>query len=230
VIFADKSFDCRININGDLGEPQPLLIRPKTSEFFYPNDRSGVIKMKKNQQIELHCTNGFSSPLGIVRTVSISCEGGKQFRLNGRLYNFNEFTCRNFPLHSARRRPFSRCYANGIYVDIGFQVEARFLLVMTVCHNPSTEQTYYTKYKLTPANEGIQRAFPRPSFIQSDFFPGKNINNLYTRTTQRETIATTLDSSAMAYKFVPQTSDAFLARGNFLCSQYILITLHKMDN
>lgn len=104
----------------------------------------------------------------------------------------DNFKCRKHPRHSARRQQFSkaRCYNNGSLVDIGFQVgDKRFLKVMTVCHDPKRQQTYYAKYLLTPANIAAQRAIKRPSFIQSDFFPGKDINLLYSRRHQRTIIS-----------------------------------------
>lgn len=63
--------------------------------------------------------------------------------------------------------------------------------MFTVCHDPKSEQTYYAQYQLTPANAAAhQRAIKRPSFIQSDsFFPGKDINLLYSRRHQREIIS-----------------------------------------
>lgn len=60
---------------------------------------------------------------------------------------------------------------------------------MTVCHDPKSQQTYYAKYFLTPANIAAQRAIKRPSFIQGDFFPGKDINLLYSRRHQRTVIS-----------------------------------------
>lgn len=210
----DNRFRCEMDIAKDLGIPQPLLIHPGSTEFFHPTNRFGVITMEKNQQMELFCTNGFSYPHGVERNlVSINCAYGSKFLLNGKLYNLNEFTCRKYPYHSARRRPTERCYNDGILVDIGFQVEERFMNVMSVCHDPSTEQTYYAKYKLTPASVAAQQGFNRPKFLQGEFFPGKDINFLYTRNQQRETIAEIISSEACAHKLVQEKGDVFLSRG-----------------
>lgn len=128
-------------------------------------------------------------------------------------YFQSDFSCKRHPRHSTRRR-FSRCYNNATLVDIIFPIDdKRFLKVLTVCHNPKTEQTYYSQYQLTPANAAAhQRAIKRPSFIQADFFPEKDINLFYSRRHQREIIS----------EFIIGSSDSaddsmFLSRGKIYC-------------
>lgn len=70
------------------------------------------------------------------------------------------------------------------------------------------------RYPLTPFHGSYQRSFPRSSFIQGTFFPGKNIDRLYTRVTQRQTIAKTLGSKQLSYEVVHERGDMFLARGH----------------
>ena len=171
--------------------------------------------METSQQMELFCTNGFSHPLGIEKNlVSVSCAYEKKFRVNGRLYNLKDLTCHKNPFHSVRRT--SQCFNNASLVDIGFEVEKRFLTVFSVCHDPSNERTHYAKYKLTPAGVSAQQGFKRPKFWQGDFFPGKDVNNLYTRNRQRETIAEILDSEENANNLVDEKGDVFLSRGKYL--------------
>lgn len=81
---------------------------------------------------------------------------------------------------------------------------------MTVCHDPKRQQTYYTKYSLTPANIAAQRAIKRPSFIQSDFFPGMDINLLYSRKHQRTIIPKLIMGDEMLSDDDPTI---FLSRG-----------------
>lgn len=207
-------YQCEIDVSKDLASPQPLLIRPETSTFFHPTDRSGIIKMEKSQQIELFCSHGFASPRGVGKdSLSVGCAYGSKFHLNGTLYNFNEFSCRKYPVYAVQRRANERCFNDSSLVDIGFQVDKRFLTVLTVCHNPSTEQTYYSKYRLAPANVAAQQRFNRPKFNQGDFFSGKDINFLLTRNRQREAISEILKSEEQAEKFVHESGDVFLSRG-----------------
>lgn len=172
--------------------------------------------METSQQMELFCTNGFSHPLGIDKNlVSVTCAYETKFRVNGRLYNLADFTCHKYPSHSVQRRN-GRCFNDAVLVDIGFRVAKRFLNVLTVCHNPSTEQTYYAHYKITPAGVAAQQGFNRPKFIQGDFFPGKDINDLFTRNRQRETLSEILNSETWANQLVKAKGDVFLSRGEFL--------------
>jgi hypothetical protein len=172
--------------------------------------------METSQQMEVFCTNGFSHPLGIGKNLaSIICSYEGKFRVNGRLYNLDDFTCRKYPLHGVRHRT-ERCFNNATFVDIGFEVEGRFLDVFSVCYDPSAERTHYAKYKLTPAGVAAQQGFNRPRFWQGEFFPGKDVNNLYTRNRQRETIAEILDSEEWADKLVEAKGDVFLSRGEYL--------------
>jgi DNA/RNA endonuclease G (NUC1) len=211
---------CSVRIGQDTGNPQPLFIRPGTSQWFHPADRRGVLELAVNQEIELACSGSFSTPtqIGTVSgtQIRIACSGGTRFRFNNILYNFNEFTCRNWPTYVAQRRATTtRCFNQGTIVDIGFQVGTRFLRSFTSCHDPRTEENYYTEYQLTPAADGQERNVERPNWAQGDFFPGKNVDIMHTRNNQRSTIATIVGSSALAERYIePTPSDVFLARGH----------------
>ncbi|CRK98271.1 CLUMA_CG011633, isoform A [Clunio marinus] len=215
-VTLDDRFQCEIDVgNNDLGSPQPLFIRPGTSMLIYPANHTGILTMKKSQQIEVFCTNGFSRPHEAKgNLVSVSCAYGNKFYSNGRLYNLNEFSCRKFPHHSVHRSYKEKCFNGGLWVDIGFVVEKRLIKVMNVCHDPVTEQTYYVKYRLTPANIAAQQGLNRPKFFQDDFFPGKEINFLYTRSRQRETISKILKSEELGHELVQEKGNAFLSRGH----------------
>lgn len=215
-----RNVACSVRLGTDMGSPQPLQIIPGTNRWFHPVARSGVLEFTANQEVELFCTNGFSSPLGITaNSIRIACTSGTVFRLNGVSHNFNAFTCRNWPTSNpVRRATTQRCFGNGIFVDHGFQVDNRFLNVFTTCHNLVTEENHYTIHFFTPVNEGNERSVTRPSWSQGpagQFFPGKNVDNLHTRFVQRQTIATILNSQRLADLYIePDPSDVFLARGH----------------
>ena len=92
-----------INIQLDLGKPQPLLIETNTSNFKYPCDRDGNILFNEKEQMELFCSNGFAAPGVKANSIIVSCETGNKFSINGICYSFNEFICNNIPFHVARR-------------------------------------------------------------------------------------------------------------------------------
>ena len=133
-----------INIQLDLGKPQPLLIETNTSNFKYPCDRDGNILFNEKEQMELFCSNGFAAPGVKANSIIVSCETGNKFSINGICYSFNEFICNNIPFHVARRTE-NRCFGNSTEVQIGFEVGQRFLKVFDVCYDDVLEQTYYSR-------------------------------------------------------------------------------------
>jgi phage-related tail fiber protein len=142
-------------INECIGEPQPLLIKPGTSEFVFPTGRHGVISLNENEQIELYCSSGFASPSGAGSSITATCTTGNQFLYNNARYNFIQFTCTKYPDHIARKSG-ARCYNNGYVIEHGFVVGSRFLKVYDSCFDEVREEVYYASYKLTPANDGFQ--------------------------------------------------------------------------
>jgi hypothetical protein len=68
--------------------------------------------------------------------------------------------------------------------------------------------------------------FPRPNWITGGFHGGKNVDNLYTRNTQRQTIAYILSSQSQADFYIHPTNDWFLCEffsTNFTkCNQEII--------
>lgn len=152
-MFNDVLFIyCAVNS----GDPQPLLIKPGTSEFFSPSSRDGIIRMNENEQIELYCSSSFASPAGAgTGSILATCTTGNQFLFNNARYNFNQFQCSAFPAHTARKSG-ARCYNNGYVIQHGFAAGSRFLNVFDSCHDEVREETYYAYYQLKPANDGFQ--------------------------------------------------------------------------
>jgi hypothetical protein len=144
-------------VNGGLGEPQPLLIKPGTTEFYLPQGSDGIVRLNSNEQLELYCTNGFASPGGASNSITVTCSSNNQFSFGGNTYAFNAFYCTAYPVHKARKTG-GRCYNNGYEVEIGFEVgsSARFLRTILTCHDEVTEETYYAYYKFTPATAAYQ--------------------------------------------------------------------------
>lgn len=58
----------------------------------------------------------------------------------------------------------------------------------------------------------VLSGFPRPNFITGGFFGGKNVDGLYTRNTQRQTISGIVGSYDLASKYIEETSDVFLGK------------------
>ncbi|KAL7035658.1 hypothetical protein ACKWTF_008493 [Chironomus riparius] len=205
---------CTINVNGGLGEPQPILIHPGTSSFYEPVDADGIIRLGLNSQIELYCQTGFTSPSTTATLIRVNCTSGNLFTWSGFSMTFNNYMCKAYPSHIAKETG-GRCYNNGYLVQVGYQVDtSRFMKVLEVCHDKVTEETYYTKHRFSPANSKFQSGFDRTGWYQGGFFGTKNVDNLYSRTTQRITIAKILNCQSCADTYIHATNDFFMARGH----------------
>ena len=121
----------------------------------YPEDRTGIVYLDDDQEIEIYCTSGLKVPAGVGNSAIARCSDGNLFDVDGTTYSFKNFTCNSIPHHTTRKTT-SRCFNGAIKVDIGFDIGTRFLKVLEVCHDEVTEETYYAKYQLWPASEGIE--------------------------------------------------------------------------
>jgi hypothetical protein len=206
---------CTVDIHTQTASPQPVFIRPGTTQFFHPANRLGQMQFTAGQAIELWCSGNFASPAGASNLISATCVSGQTFRFGSTNFNFNAFRCQTWPTFTTRRISSPRCFNNGIFVDVGFQVTStRWLQVYRVCHDLVQEVNWYTFYRFTPISDANQRNVERPRFLQADFFPGRNVDNLYTRNRQRTTVGEILGSTAMANRFIEaDPSDVFMARG-----------------
>lgn len=172
--------------------------------------------MGENQQIELFCSASFVAPFPNTRTLFATCQGGN-FIVNGASRAFNTLACTGQVAHLARRTG-QRCFDGSTHSEVGFNLAPdRFLVTHNVCHDEVAEATRYVYYAMTPSNMGWQRSFPRPSFVTGDFFNRRDVNNLYTQVTQRQTLGQILGQSVVDQLYSLH-GDAFLARGHLMAN------------
>lgn len=225
IIFCFKMWECNIRLQRDLGNPQPLYLRSDNGQFLFPQTSAGVIELNNNETVDIFCPSGFRGRLETQKnkTISAQCVSGSRFRVGDQQFAFNEFACRQMPQHRQRRT--NQTCTNGQIVEIGFQTEKTWLKLITVCHNTTIASTRWVHYYQNPANQGFQRGFPRIGFIQGDLYNGLNVNNLYTRFVQRQTISKILGSEQLGADLVQQNGDLFLSRGHLAArSDYIFGT------
>lgn len=206
---------CTIAINGDLPEPQPLFIRPNTTQFYEPQARDGIIRLSTGEDIELFCSGSFVAPFTGRRQLIATCALNNLFLVHDKTYAMSELRCSAQAYHVARRTTH-RCgpAGNETHVEVGFAVSAdRFLRIMDVCHNEQLHHTLYSHFLLVPANAGFQRSFPRPAFVNGDFFGGRPVDRLYSKVVQMQTIGRVLGESRIAEVF-DEKKDIYLARGH----------------
>ncbi|XP_026326824.1 uncharacterized protein LOC113235359, partial [Hyposmocoma kahamanoa] len=75
------------------------------------------------------------------------------------------------------------------YYRVGFIVQGVFYPLYWSCFDQRRLEVIYVWYPQTPANAAPQSNIERPNFLPGTFFPGVDINNLYTQTHQRNRIA-----------------------------------------
>lgn len=209
-----------------MGDIEPLLIHPGTTQFVMPHDKQGIILIPTGDQVELHCHNGFYEPYTKEKSVLVKCTPQNEFTYSSVAYDFKELQCYSkLPKHSYRVTT-RKCFNNAVVVEIGFQVDARFLTLFEVCHDKVTEQTYYTKYKFVPGNFENEHGVTRPTFAQGTFFPGKSIDGLYK--TQKDIVAKILGSAELAAKYINTNSEVYLARGHMAAKADFVFGTHQV--
>lgn len=141
------------------------MIRPGTSQLFYPPTKTGIISLNLNEQIELYCSTNFATPSGAGTTVLATCSSSNQFVYNNNRYDFKSFACTGFTASQAKKTS-TRCYNNGYIIEHGFPVGSKFVKIYEACHNDVREETYYVKHAFTPANAGYQSGILSDGFYQ----------------------------------------------------------------
>lgn len=221
--FVYNNSGCAINVNRDLGEPQPLLLHPRSSEFLLPRTSAGIIRLNRNAAVELFCTHGFRGFSG--NSLNAICVGGTNFHVNGEEVEFSDIACNRLPEHTARRTNYT-C-PGGEIAQVGYNVGDRWLNLMDICHNEELATTHWVHFDQSPAHLGGQRGFPRIPFIQGDFFGRLPVNQLYTRGRQRRTIGDILRSEDLARGVVEERGDLFLSRGHLAARTDYIFGSHQ---
>lgn len=205
-----------IDINKNLSEPQPLLVKPFSTTILQPQSPNGLINLYRGQLIELICSDSFNAPFMGRKRLLARCLQQQTFVIEGNQFPFTAFQCTSYPTYVARRTNATCFKGNGTLAEIGFDIgDHRFLHVMDVCLNETVQNTYYTHFRLRPGNYGHQRNFPRPDFDVGIFFNrSRSFPLLYTRRNQRITFGKLLGEQAAAPLF--NESSLFLNRGHLM--------------
>ncbi|XP_063974978.1 uncharacterized protein LOC135161383 [Diachasmimorpha longicaudata] len=213
---------CTILVNyrdGDLQEPQPLILSHsnKSYNFLYPQKTTGELTLNFAEKFILSCPGKRNFIRGIAslkRTTEIEavCLRGTTFVTRGARFDFTSVSCNILPFHKARSSEY-RCYGDSSHIEIGFQLERGFLPTFKVCRDNETFTTYYTKYLLSKSIGAYHSGFPRPfNWISGNFYGKYDINSLYKRNSQLETLTRLLDSERLANKYI--SGSAFMSRGH----------------
>ncbi|XP_022903812.2 uncharacterized protein [Onthophagus taurus] len=211
-------YGCTISINDDLGDPQPLVLNPSGgyghSAFHLP-DTGDKIKLSNGETVQVACPGGVVVIGGVSTTSNVgtaTCNNNK-FTISSKSVNFIDITCSTVPYHTARATG-NKCLTTHKEIEIGFDINNRFLKHIDVCFDESKDNVLYSKFNLTKTIDGYQSGYPRPSWIQGNFFSVSGVDNLYTKNNQRAVINNLLGLDENSYKYIAESSDFYLARGH----------------
>ena len=161
-----------------------------------------MLKFYKRQSILLICPgqkNSFEDFLNLQQIVEATCLQSKIFSVNEKPYSFNSFTCKN-TLKSTVQKTGS-CLQNFSQIEIGYDVPEKFIPVLEICRDNATHETYYVKSEMSKSISGHQSS-PRPSWKTHNLFPGRNINELYTKKNQLRILGIILNSQELAEEYI----------------------------
>lgn len=243
LVVAVVAQGCEVDINEDLKDPQPLLLKPSadisygTAEYYQP-DNSGVIYVATGNVINFNCPGGTVLVDGTdtgSSAVEGACKGaGKIFTMVGHGdVSFDKITCNKHAVHIARYTGAS-CLTNFKQAEIGFEVaDGRFIREIEICFDDVEQHTRYSKYTLSHFIGGYQVGYPRPSsFLEGSGFynlGSLKLDDLYTRNTQRIVINTLVGLPVASTKYVSATDDYYLARGHLTAkADFVYGSQHRL--
>ncbi|XP_075159494.1 uncharacterized protein LOC142232730 [Haematobia irritans] len=204
------SGDCSFRVTGDLNDPAPLFTPAGILEWIVPTP-AGVVEIPNGHYIDMYCSDSFVAPFENMTKITAQCLQGLYFLVDGIIRPFNNFSCTEWPVYTARRTG-RKCNGGTDLLEVGFEVNEGFLQTMDICHDEVNEVTRYVHHVLNPSSAAYQRSVARPRFIEGDFYDGKNVDNLYTKIQQNITISNILGMDASPY--FNDSIDIYMARGH----------------
>uniref|UniRef100_A0A1B6DIQ8 DNA/RNA non-specific endonuclease/pyrophosphatase/phosphodiesterase domain-containing protein n=1 Tax=Clastoptera arizonana TaxID=38151 RepID=A0A1B6DIQ8_9HEMI len=214
--------ECVFSPNGDLPDPQPLILQSSTNlEVLYPNTHLqkslwGGIKLYRGEFFDLACP-GSTFRDNKKEVVTATCVKDKSVKIGNSNYILKNLNCSKTPEPTARWTEESCGNGDFKYIEIGYEVEGQFLSLIKVCFDNNERIAIYSVHTEDPSIYSYQRSYPRVSFEQGQFYKDamKNVNSVYSINKQREQISNILGSKSLGNKYIGGTNDGyFLARGH----------------
>ncbi|KAM8708618.1 hypothetical protein ACLKA7_015569 [Drosophila subpalustris] len=219
--------DCEFRVNGDLNDPAPLFARHNSYELIVP-DPTDTVRLVNGELLDMFCPGvGFAAPFSNHSQLTAQCLQKKYFLIDGLIYPFANFSCNSWPTYSALRTG-RKCNGGTDLVKVGFQLEDDgFLLTYDVCHDELAEATRYVHHVLHPSSYDYQHGVARTSFLELDFYGGRDVNGKYTQVQQNITISEILGLDASPY--FNYTEDRILARGHLIAKTDLIFGAMQMS-
>ncbi|KAF5302649.1 hypothetical protein FQR65_LT08490 [Abscondita terminalis] len=215
---------CAILVNEHLSDPQPLLVLQNDATtdieaIVLPDDDVGTINFNRGETIDVACPGTvvvISNVATTTNVVSIACSSGINFNVNGKIVPFTEITCKRTP-SSVAQYTGKTCATKHKEIEIGFQLQDRFIRHITTCFNVELQHAIYSQDYLISNIGGSQVNYPRPDFQVGKFYNVKpdNVDSLYSRKGQTKTINKILGLDEADTSVIHPTSNVYLATGHY---------------
>ncbi|KAL0839645.1 hypothetical protein ABMA28_016314 [Loxostege sticticalis] len=221
---------CTFRVNGDLGQPQPVYVH--RNSLLMPTGNSGQIRVNAGEQIRIGCpgsgrTIRHPNVNSNVAFATATCVSGNTISGSGWLNAngaFGDLTCSSNAFHEAESTN-ERCFGNHAVIRVGFIVDNVFHTWYRSCFDRNRLEVLYVWYNQNAAYAVHQTGVARPSWLAGSFFPGININTLYTQVHQKQQIGTIVGQNVVD-RYV--TTHQFLARGHLTAkSDYPFATAQR---
>lgn len=191
------------------------------NDAFYlpaPFDTVGNVVITGAEVALLACPGGFLTLNGVstgLETAEATCASGSSFNVNGQVVPVSGIACSRYPFHTARYTGNS-CLGAYKEIEVGWEIGANFIRQLTICFDDVGQNSLYTLFDMPAGIGGYQSGFPRPGFIQDDFYNvgGSSVDSLYSRSAQTATINSLLGLSSGDTTWIHPTNDYFLSRGH----------------
>jgi len=94
-------------------------------------------------------------------------------------------------------------------------MSSAFVPSFTTCFDDQHKEALYARHTIPSAIKTAAKGVSRPPFDPGNFYDAIPVNELYKQTTQLDTLAKILNSTALAGKYIkPNSAKKFLARGH----------------
>ncbi|CAG4940996.1 unnamed protein product [Colias eurytheme] len=211
---------CTFRVRNDFGQPQPVFINRRTNTYLTPNGNSGQVRLNAGDDVIVSCVGSgrqirHPNIQSTVATATARCVRDNLVSGSGWLNGnraFGQLTCNSNSNHEAVQTN-DRCINNNVVIRVGFRVNNVFHPLYWACYDRNRYEVLYVWYTQNPSNAVHQTGVNRPSWAAGGFFPGIDINNIYTQNSQKQAIARVVGNN-LANRYV--TSTQFLARGHLI--------------
>lgn len=146
----------------------------------------------------------------------MTCNSNSNLLLtNGTELPYAALGCKKVNSEILVEKPRSCANGKGALIKTGYQFGDQFISLYDMCHDKDLALNYYSNNTVygRSANAGDRKS-QRPTFSQDGYYPGLNVNQLYTQVNQTETLAQILGSRELATFYIKPKTQYFLSRGH----------------